>query len=60
MLHLIIIIIIIIIIIKNLYSAKTIEEYSKALYIELIKINKNEILKFKTKFRKNMRTIPTN
>ena len=27
----------IIIIIKNLYSAKTIEEYSKALYIELIK-----------------------
>ena len=50
----------IIIIIKNLYSAKTIEEYSKALYIELIKINKNEILKFKTKFRKNMRTIPTN
>ena len=48
-----------IIIIKNLYSAKTIEEYSKALYIELIKINKNEILKFKTKV-KNMRTIPTN
>ena len=34
-------------IIKNLYSTKTIEEYSKALYIELIKMNKNEILKFK-------------
>ena len=53
-------IIIIIIIIKNLYSAKTIEEYSKALYIELIKINRNEILKFKTKVKKHenyMRTI---
>ena len=44
--------IIIIIIIKNLYSVKAIEEYSKALYIELIKINKNEILKFKTKVKK--------
>ena len=49
-----IIIIIIIIIIKNLYSAKTIEEYSKALYIELIKINKNEILKFKIQKKKHV------
>ena len=38
---------------KNFYSAKTIEEHSKALDIELIEISKNEILKFKTKVKKH-------
>ena len=41
------------IIMKNFYSTKTIEEYSKVLDIEFIKINKNEILQFKTKVKKH-------
>ena len=36
-----------------MYSAKTIEEYSKALYIELI--NKNGILKFKIEVKKKQK-----
>ena len=38
---------------KNLYSTKTIEQYSKALDTEFIQINKNEILQFKTKVKKH-------
>ena len=46
----------------NLCSAKTIEEYSKALYIKLNYCvnNKNEIPKFQTKLKLNIKTIQPN